>query len=390
MTCVNENNTRAIHLGVNAHLLSVAASYRSAGINGYIQNLIRHLPGADPGFRYTVFLSERGYAGTAGLTLSFSRLPTHRPAVRFLWEQAVQPWVVRRNGLDLLHSPALVGPMLGGRPFVVTVHDLSYYLYPETFRAANRSYLQLLGRQSVRRARRVIAVSQSTKDDLVKHYGLPATRVDVVYHGVDEAFCPLPAEEVATFRARQGLPERFLLFVGTLEPRKNVVRLVEAYAILPQTSPPLVLVGGKGWFYEQVFRRVEELGLASRVHFAGYVPAADLPAWYNAAEVLVYPSLYEGFGLPLLEAMACGTPVISSTASSLPEVVGDAGLLVDPVDVEGLAAAMERVLRDASARERMRAAGLHRAQRFTWEDAARQTVASYRRALAREGGAEGV
>ncbi len=387
---MKENNTRAIHVGVNAHLLSVAANYRSAGISWYIQNLIRHLPGADPGFRYTVFLGERGYGGTAGLELAFSRLPTHRPAVRFVWEQAVQPWVVQQMGVDLLHSPALVGPMLGGRPFVVTVHDLSYRHYPEAFRAANRGYLTLFGQHSVRRARRVIAVSQSTKDDLVKHYGLPAAKVDVVYHGVDQAFRPLPPADVAAFRARQGLPQRFLLFVGTLEPRKNVVRLVEAYARLPQTSPPLVLVGGKGWLYEEVFRLVNALGLASRVHFAGYVPAEDLPYWYNAAEVFVYPSLYEGFGLPPLEAMACGLPVISSTASSLPEVVGDAGLLVDPLDVDGLGAAIGRLLPDTELKERMRAAGLERVQRFTWEQTARQTVDCYRLALAGGGGSEGV
>jgi glycosyltransferase involved in cell wall biosynthesis len=390
MAFVKQNNTRAIHVGVNAHLLSVAANYRSAGINWYIQNLIRHLPDADPEFQYTIFLGEQGYAGTRGLALSYTRLPTHRPAVRFVWEQAIQPWVLRREAIDLLHSPALVGPILGGRPFVVTVHDLSYHRYPEAFRTANRGYLTLFGQQSVRRARRVIAVSQSTKDDLVKHYGLSPARVDVVYHGVDKAFRPLPPAEVAAFGTRQGLPERFLLFVGTLEPRKNVARLVEAYARLPQTCPPLVLVGGKGWFYEEILSRVEELGLASRVRLAGYVPAEDLPYWYNAAEVLVYPSLYEGFGLPPLEAMACGTPVISSTASSLPEVVGDAGLLVDPADVDGLTSAMERVLRDAGLREQMRTAGLHRAQRFNWQAAARQTVDSYRRALAQEGGAKGV
>lgn len=389
MASVKEYNTRAIHVGVNAHLLSMAANYRSAGINWYIQNLLQHLPGADPGFRYTVFAGERAYPGAAGLALSFTRLPTNRPAVRFVWEQAVQPWALWREDIDLLHCPALVGPMLGGRPFVVTVHDLSYHHYPDAFRPANRSYLRILGERSVRRARRVIAVSQSTKDDLIEHYGLPAGRVDVVHHGVDEAFRPLPADEVAAFCARQGTPERFLLFVGTLEPRKNVVRLVEAYARLPRSCPPLVLVGGKGWLYDEVFRRVEELGLAGRVRPAGYVPAEDLPCWYNAAEALVYPSLYEGFGLPPLEAMACGTPVISSTASSLPEVVGDAGLLVDPEDVDALAAAMDRVLADAGLRERMRAAGLERARRFTWEGAARKTADTYRRALGQQGAAAG-
>jgi glycosyltransferase involved in cell wall biosynthesis len=387
---VSGMKTRAIHVGVNAHLLSLADSYRSAGINWYIYNLLRHLPDTDPGIKYTVFLSERRYRGRSGLRLQRSRLPTHRPPIRIVWEQAFQPRAVRRAGLDLLHSPAFVGPLASRCPGVVTVHDLSFLLYPQNFRAGNRSYLRTLTRLSIRRARRVIAVSESTRLDLMRLYGLAPDKVQVVHHGVDEAFRPLPAGEVAAFRQRRGLPPRFALFVGTLEPRKNVVRLVEAYARLPQGRPPLMLVGGKGWLYDEVLGRVQALHLSDEVHFVGYVSAEELPLWYNAAELFVYPSLYEGFGLPALEAMACGTPVITSTASSLPEVVGQAGLQVDPTDVPALTEALARVLDDEAQQEEMRLKGLDQARQFSWQEAARCTAETYRRALAVAGGDGGV
>jgi glycosyltransferase involved in cell wall biosynthesis len=387
---VSEERGRAIHIGVNAHLLSLDQSYRSAGIHWYIHNLLQHLPEVDPGVEYTVFLRNLGYSQKMGVHLQPSHLPTGRPPVRLFWEQAIQPWAARRAHLDLLHCPAFVGPLVGNVPFVVTIHDLSFLLCPEGFRGGNRTYLRLLTGWSVRRARRVIAVSESTRQDLVRLYGLVPDRVDVVPNGVDTAFRPLPAGEVAAFQVRQGLPEQFLLFVGTLEPRKNIVRLVEAYARLPQERCPLLLVGGKGWFYEQVFRRVKELDLAEEVRFVGYVPAEDLPWWYNAATALVYPSLYEGFGLPALEAMACGTPVITSNTSSLPEVVGQAGTLVEPTDVAALAAALQRVLQDAARRAQMRTAGLAQAARFSWSGTASGTVNSYRRALEAGGGTERV
>jgi glycosyltransferase involved in cell wall biosynthesis len=386
MIAVKQGRERAIHVGVNAHLLSLGKSYRSAGINWYLFNLLRCLPEADPAMSYTVFLGERRYGGVPGLNLRVSRLPTDRPPVRILWEQAIQPWSVRRSGVELLHGPAFVGPLASGCPFVVTVHDLSFLLFPLGFRALNRVYLRTFTRLSARRARRVIAVSESTKRDLVQYYDLAAAQVDVVHNGVDSSFRPLPADQVTAFRAKQGLPERFILFVGTLEPRKNVVRLIEAYARLPRTRPPLMLVGGKGWLYDEVFARIEALNLSSEVRFVGFVPAEDLPWWYNAAHLFVYPSLYEGFGLPPLEAMACGTPVVASKASSLPEVVGQAGLLVDPADVEALAASMEQALYDPDQREKMQRAGLAQAQGFSWQKAARRTVNSYRRALAAEVG----
>jgi len=196
----------------------------------------------------------------------------------------------------------------------------------------------------------------------------------------DPIYRPLSPEEVARFRATQALPTPYIFYLGTLEPRKNVVRLLEAYARLRQrgiTEYPLVLAGAKGWGYEEIFARVQELGLDEQVRFVGYVPYEAAPLWYNAAALFVYPSLYEGFGLPPLEAMACGTPVVASNTSSLPEVLGEAALLVDPLDVEALAEAMARALLQPALRERLRQAGLARAACFSWRRMAEQTMAVY-------------
>ncbi len=372
---------RAIHVGVNAHLLSLADTYRSAGINSYIQHLLGHLPEVNPHIDYTVFLSERRYPGGAGLDLAFSRLPTQRPPARIFWEQAIQPWSARKAGLDLLHGTAFVGPQVGTCPYIITVHDLSFLSYPQSFPALNRVYLRAFTRLSVHRARRIIAVSESTKHDLIRYYGISPAKVDVVHNGVDPDFRPVPSAKVADFRRQHKLPDRFILFVGTLEPRKNVTCLIEAYARLPGSRPPLMLLGGKGWLYDEIFSRVEMLNLQDEVIFVGYVPAEELPLWYNAASLFVYPSLYEGFGLPPLEAMACGTPVVTSAASSLPEVVGQAGLLADPTSSEALAAAMEQVLAHPDVQEEMGRAGLVRAKNFSWQRTAACTVDSYQRAL---------
>ena len=395
-----------MHIGLNAHLLSLTESYRGAGINWYIRNLLTHLPRVDRDNRYTAFLGDRRFT-SSGLTLRLSRLPTSRPVVRIFWEQVAQPFALRKEGVDLLHALAFVTPLLSPCPSVITIYDLSFILYPESFKGSKRFYLSLFTRLSARRARRIIAISQSTKGDVVRLLGVSPDKVEVVYCGIDEAFCPLPGDQVATFRSKRGLPERFILFVGTIEPRKNVTRLIEAFAGLksqvtgprlrPEAHPEgsqvagdlgpvtwdlrLVIGGAKGWFYEDVFARVKELGVEGEVMFPGYISAGELPLWYNAAELFVYPSLYEGFGLPPLEAMACGTPVVAANTSSLPEVVGEAGLTVDPLAVEELTEAMRRVLDDEALRQEMRERGLRRAQGFSWTKTAQETGQVYRRAM---------
>ncbi len=377
-----------VRVGLSAQLLSLSDTYRSAGIHRYILHLLRALPVTAPGWQLMAFVGDRRFRPPPGLQVRYSRWPTANPWGRILWEQGLQPWVIRRERLHLLHALAYVTPVIAPCPTVVTVHDLSFVRYPEAFRPLNRLYLRVMTRRSVFRARRIITDSRSTQNDLVTLWGVSADRISVVPIGVEGDYRPAPAAEVEAFRRHRGLPDRFVLYLGTLEPRKNVTAAIAAFARWVQATGDrktwLVVAGAKGWYYQTVFARVQALGLADRVLFPGYVPAAELPAWYRAAEVFVYPSLYEGFGLPPLEAMACGTPVITSNTSSLPEVVGDAALLVDPYDVEAIAEALARLLEDEELRQRLREAGLARARQFSWERTARETLAAYRLALGQD------
>lgn len=372
------------HVGLNAHLLSLSQSYRGAGISWYIFNLLKNLAQESPDFlHYSAFLQDRAFQADS-LALHFSRLPTQRPVVRIFWEQVVQPLVLRRAGVDLLHALAFVAPLAAPCPFVVTVYDLSFLRYPEAFRPFNRWYLSRFTASSVKRARAVITISESTRQDVIDFLGVPPEQVYTIYCGVDESFQPLPEPEIAAFRAAHGLPETFLMYLGTLEPRKNVDGLIRAYASWRQrapNAPPLVVAGGKGWYYGKIFELVESLNLAESVRFPGYIPQEMLPLWYNAASLFIYPSHFEGFGLPVLEAMACGTPVITSTVSSLPEVAGHAARLVDPQDRQALSQAMAQVMSQPDLRAQMREQGLAQAAKFSWSKTAQQTVAIYGKVL---------
>jgi len=369
------------HIALNAQLLFGGASYRSAGIHHYIEQLLRHLPAAAPDLRFTVFVGA-GRPDMPGAVVQRTRLPTTRPPVRILWEQFAQPVAVARARPDLLHSLAFVSPMLSPTPTVVTVYDLSFHITPERFPPAQRLYLRTLTGVSCRRARRVLAISESTRADVIRLLRVPPERVDLAYPGIEPAFQPLPAADVAAFRARRDLPARFVLYLGTLEPRKNLTTLLAAFAQLRAEQPDLhlVLAGGRGWWYADLFRQVQALGLEALVYFPGYLPADELPLWYNAAAAFAYPSAYEGFGMPVTEALACGCPVVTTTVSSLPEAGGDAAWLVPPQDASALAAALGQALLPDPAR---RASGLSHAARFTWANTAAQTAAAYRRALGR-------
>ncbi|HEY74580.1 MAG TPA: glycosyltransferase family 4 protein [Thermoflexia bacterium] len=376
-----------MHIALNAHLLSGTPTYRSAGVHRYIYYLLAHLPRA--GCQVTVFAGPHSRLPEDGYAVRRSRWPTAKPPVRVAWEQVVQPWALRRARVDLFHGPVFVGPLLTPCPTVVTIHDLSFLRYPHFFRPANRLYLRTFTRASARRASRIIAVSNHAAEETVRLLGVDRRKIDVVYHGVDPALRPLSPEEVEAFRRREGLPERFVLYVGTLEPRKNLIRLVEAFALLrPATLRPethLILAGARGWYFQDLFARVEQLGLKDRVIFPGYIPGDRLVYWYNAATGFAYPSLYEGFGMPVVEAQACGTPVLTSNRSALPEAAGEGALLVDPEDVEAIAEGLRRLLMDEPLRAELRQRGLDHAARFTWEKTAAETVTVYRQALAEEG-----
>ena len=371
-----------MNIGLNATLLSGQPGYRSAGIHRYIDRLLEHLPAAVPDdWRLTATVSAGSLAEYPGVRLRHAPWETSAPLRRIAYEQLVQPWGL--GEFDLFHALAFVGPVVQRAPLVVTVYDLSFIHYPESMPLTRRLYLRLLTGRTCRRARRVLAISQSTADDVARSYHIAPEKIDVALCGHDaEIYYPLPEAAVAAFRAAKGLPERFWLNLGTIEPRKNLVTLFEAYAALPPDQRlPLIVGGGKGWQTEAIFAAVERLGLSDSVHFAGFIPSEELALWYNSAEVFLYPSIFEGFGLPVLEAMACGTPVIVSNASSLPEVAGNAGLCLPPRDVDAWRDALQQAYTDAGWRHEAAERGLTEAARFTWTQTAAQTAASYQRAL---------
>ncbi len=371
-----------MHIAINAHLLAHTRSFRRAGVSHHIEQLLQHLALADQTNRYSIFTTRGLDAAALGLPGNFavypSMFPTINPRVRIPWEQLYAPRLLRRMGADIFHGMLNVVPLACPIPSVVTVHDLAFIRFPDTFRSYNRTYLDLATRLSVRRAARICAVSEHTKYEVVELLGVPAERVVVTPNAAREHFKPPAAATLEQFRTRRGLPEQFVLYVGTLEPRKNLITLLEAYQHVARvSSAPLVIGGGRGWLYQPVFERLEALGLRERVHFAGYLDEEELPLWYAAATLFVFPSIYEGFGMPPLEAMACGTPVVTSNSTSLPEVVGEAGLMVPPRDAHALAEAMLRLLQDASLRQEMRARGLQQARTFSWHTAAERTLAVY-------------
>jgi glycosyltransferase involved in cell wall biosynthesis len=310
-----------------------------------------------------------------------SRWPTERRLVRILWEQLAWPWLARRQKLALLHSMAFVIPFVAPAPAVVTIYDLSFIHFPAAFPGWQRLYLTAQTRRACRRARRVIAISEAGRQDIHRVFGVPLERITAVQPGVDGAYRLLPAADVLAFRAQAQLPERFILHVGTLQPRKNITVLLKALAQLGRPDLYLVLVGGKGWLYEDIFRQIGELKLERQVRFAGYVDDDLLPLWYNAASLLVFPSLYEGFGLPILEAMACGTPVVAACSSSLPEAGGDAAHYFAADDPIELANRLAAVLDNPSLAAGMRKRGLQQASRFSWARAGAETAAIYQQLL---------
>ncbi len=289
------------------------------------------------------------------------------------------PVVERRlDAGDIYHATEHLLPWTA-RPSVLTVHDLIFERYPQHHTLANRSFLRVAMPLFVRRADAIIAVSRHTKQDLLELYGTPAHKVFVVEEGIEGRFRPALEEEVRQAKERHGIRRPYLLMVGTLEPRKNHQLSFEALARLKAGGFPhcLVVAGGGGWLFDDVQKKVEQLQLSEDVTFAGRVPDADLPALYSGADCLLMPSLYEGFGIPVLEAMACGTPVVCSKVSSLPEVGGPAARYIETLTGGGLAEAVLEVLSNPQMAEQMRTAGLRRAARYCWREAAMQTVDVY-------------
>lgn len=389
MACENRRSVRiAIHY--------TPALTQTAGIGRYTRGLVAALarlpaPG-DMQFRLFV-MGRPPEARSWPEHFTWHTVPISELTMIRLWHRLRFPLPVEwlTGPIDLYHSPDYVLPPLRRAAGVVTVHDLSFLRVPACADPRLRAFLAAEVPKTVARAAHVLADSESTRCDVIELLDVPPEKVSVVPAGISPEFHRVEDEvKLTAVRIRYGLPQRFILSVGKLEPRKNFVRLIQAYALLRRRwAPPhhLVIVGERGWLYQDILREPDRQGVAGWVHFPGFVADEDLPAVYSLADAFAFPSLYEGFGIPPLEALACGVPTVVADNSSLPEVVGEAALRVPAEDVMALAEALDRLLRDQPWRERARSAGPAQAGQFTWEAAAEKLLVAYQRALS-EGGRE--
>jgi glycosyltransferase involved in cell wall biosynthesis len=354
------------------------------GDRTYCLNLLRGMAALRPEGEFLLYV-DRETGLPDGLPPNFEPVLLTAP-VRWLWTPWSLPWDLRRRAAGLLHVQYIIPPA-APCPIITTIHDISFRRHPEWFPLKHRALLNLLIPLAAQNAAHVITGSEFTRADLIDAYDLPPEKVTVTPYAADPIYRPIDPEEARrAVKQRFGLRGPFVLAVGVLQPRKNLPRLIRAFARVARDVPhTLALVGKPGWAHEELQQAAAASGLGSRLQFTGYVPDADLPFLYNAAALFVYPSLYEGFGIPPLEAMACGTPVVTSNVTSLPEVVGDAALTVDPTDEAALADAIRQALTDEPLRAQLRTAGLARAAAFSWERTAAETLGVYRQEFAEQG-----
>jgi glycosyltransferase involved in cell wall biosynthesis len=377
-----------VRFGIDATALPL----QRTGVANYIFGLLGGLAAVDRDNAYTVF-AKPVHIGQFGIDqANFELVPVDLRArgLRLAWEQVGLPRQVRARRLDVLHSPHYTMPIRHASRAVVTFCDMTFLLHPELHQPIKRVYFPAMMRWSAHHADRLITISESTRADLVRLRRIAPERVTAVPLAAGEDYRPVPAAETEEACARHGLrPGHYILYVGVLEPRKNIDRLVTAFGRVAGRigDLELVIAGKQGWMYDRIFEQVTALGLADRVRFTGYVPQQDLPGLYGGARVFVYPSRYEGFGLPVLEAMRCGVPVVTTNVSSMPEVAGQGALLVDPDDVDGLAGAMLRLIEDPTLAQDLARRGREQAARFSWERCAIETRRVYEQVVAgRNGG----
>lgn len=353
------------------------------GIGTYIRNLLRHLARLDRDTEFVLFCRPEDYANVRELGSNFRGVP-ERSAPYSLREQLSLPWLARREKADVYHAPHYVLPALTPGRSVVTIHDCIHLMFPEylPYHRLGTICARAMMYSATHRADRILTVSESSKRDILRFFQVRPEKIAVIYNATDEHFRIPPTEDaVARVRERYQLQDPFVLYVGNVKPHKNVERLIEAFALVRRRRMDglkLVIIGDEISKFQTLRRAVLKHKLHKHVRFLGFVPDGTLSVLYRLASVFVFPSLYEGFGLPPLEAMACGAPVITSNVSSLPEVMGGAALLVDPYSAESIAEAIGRVLSDPVLAAELRAKGLARAQDFSWEQSAARTLEIYR------------
>ena len=370
-----------MRIAIDAHSVGTGLG----GNESYATNLIEALAAIDQANRYTLYVTKREAVerfGNRWPNFSVRSTLPHTPLIRIPLTLSAE---LRRNPVDVLHVQ-FTAPPFSPCPVVVSIHDLSFEHLPQTFKWRSRKQLRITVRRTARQASQVIALSEYARNDIVNTYQVSPEKISVIPLSAGDSFRPIRnEEELQRVRQTYGIKGEYMLSVGAIQPRKNLSRLVAAYSRLRHAKPEvklpkLVLAGKCAWLYDETLRAIKELELSDAVILTGYVPEGDLPAMYSGALCFIYPSYFEGFGLPPLEAMQCGVPVIVGDRTSLPEVVGDAGILVDPFDVDALAGAIEKVISDSNLRTELGVQGLARAKLFNWQETARQTLAVYRKA----------
>jgi glycosyltransferase involved in cell wall biosynthesis len=365
-----------LRIGIDIHSLGS----QQGGNETYFHELTRRLielPCAHEWFLYYTNAGARGRFSSNGHVTMEQLRPGH-PLLRI---PLTIPWRTREDRLNVFHAQHIVPPFLKCKT-VTTIPDIAYEHFPEAFPRRQRAWLKRLIRDSASRADHIITVSEYSKRDIVTTYGIPEQKITVTYEGAGQEFRPGDKQKAREeIGRRYGITGEFVLYLGRLQARKNLARVVEAFAKVRRMGLPykLVLAGKQDSLFAPVLARIRDLHMENEVLLPGFLPAEDVPLFYNAAEVFIYPSLYEGFGLPVVEAMACGCPVITSQGSSLEEVAGDAALLVDPLSDSSIASAMQRVLEDSALRRQLREAGLNRSKLFDFQKTARQTMDVYER-----------
>lgn len=377
---VNPENLRnpVIRIAIDAHTVGT----KLGGNESYAVNLIEALAQIDSTNNYTIYVTTneaRDRFSNRWTNFKVRSTLPHTPLIRIPLTLSAE---LRKHPVDVLHVQ-FTAPPFCPCPFVVSIHDLSFEHLPHTFKRRSRTQLRLTVRHSARRAARILSLSEHTRGDIMETYGIDPERIEAIPLAAPDHFCRVnDKRELQRVRHNYGIEGDYILSVGSIQPRKNLARLIKAYAQLrgdcsADKLPKLVLVGKCAWLYDETLRALDRAGVKDSVILTGYVPESDLPALYSSALCFVYPSYFEGFGLPPLEAMKCGAPVIVGNRTSLPEVVGDAGLTVDPFDVDAIASVIRRLMNDSTLRAELGKKGQERASSFTWRETARQTLQIY-------------
>ena len=371
-----------MRIAIDAHAVGTGLG----GNESYATNLIEALAAIDSVNEYTLYVTRpEAITKFSGRWPNFIVRQTrpHTPLIRIPLTLSAE---LRKNPVDVLHVQ-FTAPPFAPCPVVVSIHDLSFEHLPQTFNRRSRAQLRLTVRRTARKAAHILALSEHARSDIVSTYGIPPARVTAIPLAAADRFQPVTDErELQRVRHTYAIAGDYILTVGSIQPRKNLSRLILAYTRLCRESlsanpPKLVIVGRQAWLVGETLRAIRESGFSNSIILTGYVPDADLPALYSGAKCFVYPSFFEGFGLPPLEAMKCGVPVIAGNRTSLVEVVGDAGLLVNPLDPDEIAASLSRVLNNSDLREVLRVKGLNRSELFNWKETAKRTLEVYQRAV---------